>query len=108
MGNPSSNLSGAPDHAADTLNQIRQQTCYKALRSLIDLVQIIFFVIAGLLTAVSVVGGVAGIQVGGIFTLIGGLALAFLIVVLAIAGKQAALLLVDIADCQIRLAGKTS
>jgi hypothetical protein len=35
-----------------------------------------------------------------------GLASAFFLIILGIAWKQAALLLVDIADCQIRLAGK--
>jgi hypothetical protein len=34
------------------------------------------------------------------------LASAFFLIILGIAWKQAALLLVDIADCQIRLAGK--
>ena len=96
--------------AAATLKQIRQQTCYKTLRGLIDLVQILFFVAAGLV----VLGGVVGLFVGDeapakkFLTVIVGAASAFILIVLGIAWKQAALLLVDIADCQIRLAGNKS
>ena len=45
---------------------------------------------------------------GKLATVIAGAASAFILIVLAIAWKQAALLLVDIADCQIRLAGSKS
>jgi len=87
---------------AATLKQIRQQTCYKTLRELIDLVQILFFVAAGL----AVLGAFAGFFQGSeVPAAIVAAASAFILVVLAIAWKQAALLLVDIADCQIRLAG---
>jgi hypothetical protein len=95
--------------AAATLIQIRQQTCYKTLRGLIDLVQILFFVAAG----VAALGAFAGVfakddlPAGGKFLyVIIGAAAGFILIVLGIAWKQAALLLVDIADCQIRLAGK--
>ena len=94
---------------AATLKQIRQQTCYKTLRGLIDLVQILFFVAAGL----AVLGVGAGFFAGSdapaavkFQIVIVGAASAFILIVLGIAWKQAALLLVDIADCQIRLAGK--
>jgi hypothetical protein len=95
--------------SAESLKLIRQQTCYKTLRSLIDMVQILFFVAAGLL-AIGSIGvlfeGSEELQAAAkITSLIIGLVLAFILTVLAIAWKQAALLLVDIADCQIRLVG---
>lgn len=97
---------------AATLKQIRRQTCYKTLRELIDLVQILFFVAAGLFILGALLGVVFGgdqmLAGGKIVTLIVGAASAFILIVLAIAWKQAALLLVDIADCQIRLAGDKS
>jgi rRNA maturation protein Nop10 len=103
-------ITGASGTAA-TLKQIRQQTCYKTLRGLIDLVQILFFVAAGL----AVLGAFAGFfeesevpAAGKFLYAIIGAASAFILIVLAIAWKQAALLLVDIADCQIRLAGNTA
>jgi DNA-directed RNA polymerase subunit RPC12/RpoP len=96
-------------NTATTLKQIREQTCYKTLRGLIDLVQVLIFVAA----ALAVLGAGAGLfsesdtLAGGKFvTAIVGAASAFILIVVAIAWKQAALLLVDIADCQIRLAGK--
>ncbi len=100
----------APNTAA-TLKQIRQQTCYKTLRELIDLVQILFFIAAG----VAVLGAFGGLFVGSevpasgkfLYAIVGA-ASAFILIVLGIAWKQAALLLVDIADCQIRLAGNKS
>jgi DNA-directed RNA polymerase subunit RPC12/RpoP len=101
-------ITGGSSTAA-TLKQIRQQTCYKTLRGLIDLVQILIFVAVGL----AVLGAFGGLffpdsetpAAGKFLTLIIGAASAFILIVLAIAWKQAALLLVDIADCQIRLAG---
>lgn len=96
---------------AESLKRIRQETCYKTLRDLIGLVQVVFFVVAGLLAIGSVASVFAGFAAagpaGGIVSLILGLVIAVIIVVLAIAWKQAALLLVDIADCQIQLAGKS-
>jgi DNA-directed RNA polymerase subunit RPC12/RpoP len=96
---------------ASTLKHIRQQTCYKTLRGLIEVVQILFFVAAGL----AMLGAFAGLFEGSegptgskYAIVIIGAASAFMLIVLGIAWKQAALLLVDIADCQIRLAGKTS
>lgn len=99
----------APAYTASTLKQIRQQTCYKTLRGLIDLVQILFFVAAGL-TVLGAFGGLfAGsedVPAGGkLLYMIVGAAVAFILIVLGIAWKQAALLLVDIADCQICLVG---
>ena len=94
---------------AATLIQIRQQTCYKTLRGLIEVVQILFFVAAGLAGMEPFVAFFVGSEVpaGGKFMIvIIGLASAFFLIILGIAWKQAALLLVDIAACQIRLAGK--
>jgi len=98
-------------NTAATLRQIRHQTSYKTLRGLIDLVQILFFVAAGLsvLGALGVAFGASEMPVGGkAVSAIIGAASAFILIVLGIAWKQAALLLVDIADCQIRLAGNKS
>jgi hypothetical protein len=108
---PIANPLGAPTSPAESLRQIRLQTCYKTLRGLVDLVQILFFVAAGLVVLGSIGVFFAGgedLPFGGkILYLLIALALAFILVVLGIAWKQAALLLVDIADCQIRLAGRT-
>lgn len=103
-----------PSSPAEALKQIRQQTCYRTLRSLIDLIQKLLFIFAGLsalasisvpiLTAVREGDGLAG----GIVSAILGVVCSAIIVVVAIAWKQAASLLVDIADCQIKLAGKCS
>jgi hypothetical protein len=98
---------------AATLKQIRSQTCYKTLRELIGVVQILFFVAAGLaglgLTGNFLELGQVASSVGGILlAIIIGLVSAFILIVIGIAWKQAALLLVDIADCQIRLAGDKS
>jgi hypothetical protein len=101
----------APASTATTLKQIRQQTCYRTLRGLIDLVQILFFVAAGLavLGALGIFFQGGDVPAGGkILYAIVGAASAFILIVLGIAWKQAALLLVDIADCQIRLAGSTA
>jgi hypothetical protein len=105
------NTASTASTTAATLKQIRQQTCYKTLRELIDLVQILFFVAAGLAVLGAFGGLFAGSEVpaGGKFLYaIVGAASAFILIVLGIAWKQAALLLVDIADCQIRLAGNTA
>jgi rRNA maturation protein Nop10 len=96
---------------AATLKQIRQQTCYKTLRELIDLVQILFFVAAGLAVLGAFAGFFQGSEVpaaGKFIYAIVAAASAFILIVLGIAWKQAALLLVDIADYQIRLAGNKS
>jgi hypothetical protein len=102
----------APSSPAEALKKIRQQSCYRTLRSLIGLVQALCFIVAGLIALGSFVAipfrfneGIVGVASGAVVAIVG-LLWAFLIIVLAIAGKQAALLLVDIADCQIRLAGK--
>ena len=95
--------------ALETLKQVRQNTCYKTLRSLIDVVAIIFFVAAVLLAVASILTMFVSPDIGlasGIVKLILGLIISALVAVLAVAWKQAALLLVDIADCQISLVGK--
>jgi nitrate reductase NapE component len=91
---------------AEALNQVRAKTCYKALRSLVDFIQLLLFV----LIAIVAVGAVGFIvipneQAGIALRIVSGLASLALCVgcaILVIAAKQAALLLVDIADCQIR------
>jgi hypothetical protein len=101
---PITNRPAIPSSSAETLKQIRQQSCYGTLRRLIDLVQYIIFAIAALLA----IGAVTAFFIGsfsgsaGIASGILGWVLACVIFVLAIAMKQAALLLVDIADCQIQ------
>lgn len=106
---------------AESLKQIRQQTCYQTLRSLINILQFFCFIFAGLIALGALVSvfdysqiktaddaageSMSKMVFGGRIIL--GLAGAIAFVFLAIAGKQSALLLVDIADCQIRLAGKT-
>jgi hypothetical protein len=92
--------------AGEQLKQIRHQTCYKTLRSLIDLVQII--IIGG--AALTLVGAAVGLFRTSdeasfafrLWTFLGIACGCFVAAVLSIAGKQAALLLVDIADCQIQ------
>ncbi len=99
---------------AETLKQIRAQSCYRTQRLLITVEQVLCFIGAGLVLVAGVIayfasgmagmglaGGFAGLLVGGVYLL-----WAVILAVLAIAGKQAALLLVDIADCQIHQAGK--
>jgi len=108
---PIANPLTAPSSTADTLKLVRQESCYKTLRGLIDLVQVAFFIGGGF----SVLMALATVFFGGsdlpianhIGALVIGLASGFILVVLGIAWKQAALLLVDIADCQIRLAQKS-
>jgi len=108
---PISNPLTVPTSPAESLKQIRRQTCYKTLRSLIDLVQLVLFIAAGLVAVVPVgmlFSPIEGLPISGkILSLVIGLAFAFIVAVLATAWKQAALLLVDIADCQICLVGKT-
>jgi hypothetical protein len=105
---------------AESLKQIRHQTCYQTLRSLINILQFFCFIFAGLIALGALASvfdyshiktadgesaeSMSKIVFGGRILL--GLAGAIVFVFLAIAGKQSALLLVDIADCQIRLAGK--
>jgi hypothetical protein len=106
---PITNRPAIPSSSAESLKQIRQQSCYGTLRGLIDLIQYIIFAGAALLAVGSVAGFFIGIFQGsagaasGTVGIILGWVLACVIVVLAIAMKQAALLLVDIADCQIQL-----
>lgn len=97
-----------PTPQAATIKQIRQQTCYKTLREMIGVVQILFFLAAGLagfgVTGNFLAQGQVATSIGGkLLAVIIGLVSAFILIVLGIAWKQAALLLVDIADCQIRI-----
>jgi hypothetical protein len=101
----------APSTAA-TLQQIRQQTCYKTLRGLIYLIEILFFVAAGLAVIYAVLMAFQVSQSKApdttIFAIIGGVISAVVLSIMGIAWQQAAMLLIDIADCQIRLAGNKS
>jgi len=89
---------------AESLRKVRQETCYQALRSLVNILQFLCFVGAGFIVSLAILGGSTG-AAAGIMGAAMGVAWALILVILGIAGKQAALLLVDIADCQIRLAG---
>jgi hypothetical protein len=97
-----------------TLQAVRARTCYATLRSFINVFQIIFFVIAGL-TAIAGVGEAifmyrltegAPTNLFSIILvltyLVVGLVMATLLVLFGIAVKQAMLVVVDIADCQIQ------
>ncbi|MGC3961573.1 MAG: hypothetical protein QM813_27705 [Verrucomicrobiota bacterium] len=91
----------------DALAQVRSNSCYRTLRSLIGVVQ-------GLWIALSLLFVVANIVMiitfghnenGPRFTIVQlfyAIVAACLSIALAVAIKQAALLLVDIADCQIQ------
>jgi hypothetical protein len=92
--------------AAQTLRLVRQQTCYKTLRGLIDWVQAILIAAAALALIAAVAQFFLSTEEKDlglrILALVGTAFGCVLAVVLAIAGKQAALLMVDIADCQIQ------
>lgn len=96
-------------NTAATLKQIRQKTCYKTLRSLVDLVQLLIFAAAGVTTlgtGAAICASDETLPGGKIPVAIFGAVSVFILIILAIAWKQAALLLVDIADCQVYLAAK--
>ena len=84
---------------------IRNDSCYKTLRGMIDVIQLILFVPIGILAVSSVAMiFIPNEQLGMMLRIIAGLAVLAACagcVILTIAAKQAALLLVDIADCQI-------
>lgn len=101
-----------PQSAA--LKQIRGQSCYKALRVLISAAQIFCFIMAAVPALAGAFGFFSEVKGYGLLADASGIIFIAIISVfwiavfifLAIAGKQAALLLVDIADCQIRQVGK--
>jgi hypothetical protein len=86
----------APTH--QTFKNIRGQSCYQTLRELISLLQKVTIAFSIL---VAIAGIVLFLSDGSIVNLIIILTAAAIMVVCGIASKQAALLLVDIADCQI-------
>lgn len=105
--------------SANTLKEIRVATCYRTLRSLINAIQLLFFIAAGLIALGSIMttgaalfgsGGMVGrwnIGAGtAIFQMVVGLFVAAFVAIIGLAWKQAALLLVDIADCQIQAASR--
>lgn len=114
---PVANPFSTPQTPINVLKEIRANTCYRTLRGLISGIQIAFFIVAGILV-LGTIGPVlfslytdfktswdtkAGMAIYQIF---GGLFAGALAVLLGVAWKQAALLLVDIADCQIQQIGQ--
>ena len=97
---------------AATLDSVRGGTCYGTLRGLVGVVQLLVFVLAGVVALSGVFGIVAGFRLHeaglGLSVGIPAFCGAVLLSVLGVAGKQAALLLVDIADCQIQQAARRS
>jgi hypothetical protein len=100
-----------PSVPGEVLKQVRAKTCYRTLRGLIDAIQMAAFVFAALTVIVAITsvavnlpapGGLAAVTAAGMVQIVGAIFLALVIVMLAIASKQAALLLVDIADCKIQ------
>lgn len=92
---------------AGELRQVRAASCYKTLRSLFDTLQLIWVAVAVIVgiyaigLAIAAIGSEDPVKNGALPAL--GLLLGSAVaVVLAIVAKQAALLLVDIADCQIQ------
>lgn len=108
--NPPPNPPPTVPSFAEDLKKIRARTCYQSLRSLINVAQIIGFVGIGIF-AFSLVTGISQSPLAASgsseFALVGffvSVSMCLGGVVVLIAGKQAALLLVDIADCQIQMA----
>ena len=92
----------------ETLKAIRRNSCYNTLRGLINLVQALLF-LAAVLIALAAIAQVVLPAPGSdpaprTIELIAGLFSSVLLITLGIAAKQAVLLLVDIADCQIQQA----
>lgn len=97
-----------PPTAADALNEVRVNSCYKTLRGLIDLVFALYVGVVALICfgcIIQVVERTDGYRewVFPVLTLLGAVAS----VIIAVGVKQAALLVVDIADCQINLVKRT-
>ncbi|MEK7781965.1 MAG: hypothetical protein AAB370_10750 [Verrucomicrobiota bacterium] len=82
-----------------TLNEVRVDSCYKTLRGLIDLIQLLWITAAIIVAVAGAVQAANGELLPGVLWICAGGAA----IVMAVASKQAALLLVDIADCQIQL-----
>jgi hypothetical protein len=95
---------------AATLKMIRGASCYKTLRTVIELSMGILLGILLLAAIGWVVGCLFSVGELGMTSFpmaaLGVVALIF-VAVLVLALRQSCLLLIDIADCQIRLAGKT-
>ena len=90
----------------ELLALVRADSCYKTFRSLVAMLQILVFILAALFAFAGInafitasPGGERSTTVP--FTLAACLCSVFLIV-LAIAGKQALVVVLDIADCQIQ------
>jgi hypothetical protein len=81
------------------LNEIRSTSCYPAFRKFTDIATVLLFILAALIA-------IAGFASGqGIGILIGSVAAA-IIVLLAIVAKELSLMIVDIADATIEVAGR--
>ena len=110
---PVSNPLLAPTDPINVLKDVRANTCYRTLRGLIGGIQIAFFVVAGIFVLAAIGPVLFSLYTDfktswdtkattAIYQIFVGLFAAALAVLLGIAWKQAALLLVDIADCQIQ------
>jgi hypothetical protein len=90
----------------ELLASVRAESCYKTFRSLVAMLQILVFILAALFAFAGInafITAPPGVErsTAVTFTLAACLCSAFLIV-LAIAGKQALVVVLDIADCQIQ------
>ena len=90
----------------ELLASIRADSCYKTFRSLVAMLQILVFILAALFAFAGINAFITASPGGErsatvTFTLAACLCSVFLIV-LAIAGKQALVVVLDIADCQIQ------
>ena len=90
----------------ELLASVRADSCYKTFRSLVAMLQILVFILAALFAFAGInafITAAPGVErsTAATFCLASCLCSAFLIV-LAIAGKQALVVVLDIADCQIQ------
>jgi hypothetical protein len=81
------------------LNEIRSTSCYPAFRKFTDIATVLLFILAALIAIAGVASGQGiGILVGSV--------VAAIIVLLAIVAKELSLMIVDIADATIEVAGR--
>ena len=98
-----------PLPAAEALKQIRKQSCYKTLRSVIEFSMGLLLGILLLAEIAIIIGGIFGMSELGFIsiplTILESVAVLFgSVIVLAL--RQSSLLLIDIADCQIQTASE--
>lgn len=83
------------------LNHIRSNTAYLTYRSIIDIIAVLGYCLAGITALGTLIAGFRSMQhsvIGGSITLIGGLLGAALIFLLVAFWKEASLILADIGD----------